>query len=135
MWVFSNFQPAEVTYEGERYPTVEHAYQAAKTVDVEQRVRIRAAATPGRAKRLGRTVTLRADWDEVKQSVMSMLLTQKLSREPWRSILLATGDTMLVEWTTWHDTYWGRCTCREHNGAGQNVLGQLLMGIREALRT
>src|SRR5690348_9381030 len=50
----SNFWPAEVAYEGITYPTAEHAYQAAKTMDVNERKRIAALPTPAEAKAAGR---------------------------------------------------------------------------------
>jgi len=52
----SNFYYSPVTYEGITYPTVEHAFQAAKTFDVTERRRISEMKTPGMAKRAGRRV-------------------------------------------------------------------------------
>ena len=60
----SNFFEHPMMVDGLRYPTLEHAYQAAKTNDPELRERIRSAATPGEAKRAGKLVPLRSDWDE-----------------------------------------------------------------------
>jgi len=55
----SNFYYAEVNYEGIRYPTVEHAYQAAKTLSTDIRLKISKTDTPGAAKHLGRKGLLR----------------------------------------------------------------------------
>lgn len=52
----SNFHPATVILDGTQYPTVEHAYQAAKTLDIDERDRIRQVATAGHAKRMGRLI-------------------------------------------------------------------------------
>lgn len=126
----SNFTKAWVKFEGDLYSTTEHAYQAAKTHDMEQRRLIRCAVTPQAAKKLGSEVQLRGDWEEVKDSVMYDLLIQKFSQEPHMSALLQTGDAYLEETNTWNDCYWGVC-----KGVGQNKLGKMLMKIREDLNS
>ena len=125
----SNFFPAIVTYDGMTYPTVEHAFQAAKTLDMEKRKEIVAAVTPGRAKRLGRQVKLRPDWEEIKINIMAELLHKKFKHKELREKLLATGDAYLEEGNTWNDNFWGNC-----NGHGANWLGILLMKEREKIR-
>jgi len=124
----SNFFPA-VVY---GYPTVEHAYQAAKTTDPAERQRIRSARTPAQAKKLGRQVTLRPDWtDEFKLEVMETLLRKKFAIPMMHKALQATGDAHLCETNFWHDNFWGNCQCRKCDGiSGQNHLGRLLMKIR-----
>lgn len=131
---FSNFEavPGGLAFEGIVYPTAEHAYQAAKTTDMTERRRIASLPTPGQAKRAGRLIPL--DWDDRKAGVMAQILAIKFSREPFRSRLMAhTGD--IVEWNTWHDGYWGVCTCGRAScrRSGANVLGLLLMAIRRTL--
>jgi ribA/ribD-fused uncharacterized protein len=131
----SNFYPSPVAYEGAQYPTIEHAFQAAKTLDQTERERVRLAATPGNAKRIGRRVHLREDWEEIKVDVMRSLLAAKFSDERLKQNLLATRDATLVEGNTWHDNYWGDCRCDrcgKRNGA--NMLGNLLMQVREIMR-
>lgn len=125
----SNFWPAEVRLDGVVYPTVEHAYQAAKTRRPEWREKIRQCATPGQAKRMGSKVPIRPEWDAVKVAVMKDLLEQKFSRLDLYHSLLATGYEELVEQNTWGDRFWGVC-----NGTGQNRLGLLLMEIRTQSR-
>src|SRR5947208_6749913 len=66
----SNFWPAIVEFEGITYPTVEHAYQSAKTLDMTDRKRIAALPTPAEAKQAGRALSLRSDWDTAKFVVM-----------------------------------------------------------------
>lgn len=124
----SNFFPSTVWYEGLEFPTVEHAFQAAKTLDVFRRVEIQKAATPGKAKRLGRKVEMRSDWEEIKDLVMLNLLTQKFSIPHLKSALLATETAFLEETNTWGDQYWGVC-----EGKGLNHLGKLLMVVRSWL--
>lgn len=125
----SNFWPAVVEYEGEKYPTVEHAYQAAKLTGPIQRLRFQVGAkpqlTPAQAKRTVRGLPLRDDWDDVKLSVMADLVRQKFSAEPLRSRLIATGDAEIIEGNWWGDTFWGVC-----RGKGQNHLGRIIMQVR-----
>ena len=119
----SNFYPSPITDGNLIFPTVEHYFQAAKTTNMEEYKAIAAADTPGQAKRLGRKVTLRPDWEEVKDQVMLEALRKKL-------MLLATGEEYLIEGNTWGDKYWGVC-----GGIGLNHLGKLLMQIREEVRS
>lgn len=124
----SNFFPSEIEVDGKSYSTVEHAFQALKTENPTEREIVRTARTPGQAKKLGRRVTLRADWESVKVSVMKSLLLKKFSNKVLRAELLATGDSELVEGNYWNDTFWGVC-----RGKGQNWLGKLLMEVRKNL--
>jgi ribA/ribD-fused uncharacterized protein len=127
----SNFSPANVKLDGKEYRTTEHAFQAAKTFDEKEREKISKAKTPGEAKRMGRKVKLRPDWNSVRIGVMEDLLRQKFSRPHHKKWLLDTGSKALVEGNTWHDNFWGNCTCsRCENKNGQNNLGMLLMKIR-----
>lgn len=123
----SNFYPAEVEYEGLTFPSVEHAYQAAKTLDIEVRKQF-LNITPGQAKRLGKQVKSRDDWDSVKVSIMHELVGKKFKIKQLRDELLATGNRYLIEGNTWGDTFWGVC-----NGVGKNMLGIILMEIRNEL--
>jgi N-glycosidase YbiA len=124
----SNFAPAAIAYGNHTYPTVEHAYQAAKTNNDNERRQVLACVTPGQAKRWGRQLTIRADWEIAKRDVMLGLLRLKFQQEPYRQQLIGTGDAVLVEGNEWGDTYWGIC-----GGKGQNVLGQLLMQVRSEI--
>lgn len=126
----SNFYPCNVEFDMVTYPTVEHAYQAAKTMHHAERRLIEQAGTPGAAKRLGKLVTLRKDWKRVKIVVMLELLRKKFASGAIRDQLLATGDTELTEGNTWGDRFWGVC-----GGIGENMLGKLLMQVREELRS
>jgi N-glycosidase YbiA len=121
----SNFSLVDVEFDGRVYPSVEHAYQAAKTTDSIAREQIRRAYSPSQAKRMGRKLDLRPDWDSVKLGVMEMLLRQKFGAEPLKSKLAATYPHELVEGNHWNDTYWGVC-----DGKGENHLGRLLMKMR-----
>jgi hypothetical protein len=120
----SNFWPSAIIYEGVAYPSVENAYQAAKTLDKTARERI-AAMTPGQAKKAGRLLHVRSDWESVKVGVMLILVRLKFQNVSLRERLLATGEQALIEGNSWGDTFWGVC-----DGKGRNMLGLILMSIR-----
>lgn len=123
----SNFYASKVVYEGLCYNTVEHAFQAAKTLSIKERQRISKADTPGSAKRIGRGVSLRPDWEMIKYNVMCDLVLKKfMNHKHLRTQLLMTNDAQLVEGNTWGDTIWGVC-----NGVGTNWLGKILMEVRD----
>lgn len=117
---------------------MEHAYQAAKATSLVPAMEIRALATPGEAKRYGRKPTdIRADWEEVKVSVMFDLVFRKfLVDGELRELLLGTDRRRLVEGNFWHDNFWGDCCCMKRPGCrdeGKNVLGGILMLVRGVL--
>lgn len=125
----SNFWPATVEHEGIVYPSVEHAYQAAKTHDTAERRRIAALKSAGQAKRAGRGLRIRSDWESVKVGVMTELVRQKFTNDAeLRERLLATVDFELVEGNSWNDQFWGVC-----RGVGKNWLGRILMLVRAEL--
>ncbi len=113
-------------YEAE---TVEHAFQACKAVNQTDFEWVLAAAHPGEAKKRGRKIDLEPRWEEIKDEIMAAMLLKKFEHPHMSAKLIATGDQKLVEGNWWGDTYWGVC-----NGEGKNVLGHLLMNLREALR-
>lgn len=125
----SNFWPHPVAYDGAVYPSNEAAFQAAKCIDPADRKPFE-SMNPGEAKRAGRRVKLRSDWESVKVSVMTEIVREKFA--PGSDLaekLLATGDAELVEGNDWNDTFWGMC-----RGRGRNELGKILMKIRGELR-
>lgn len=126
----SNFYPSVVHFQGRQFPTVEHAYQAAKSFLPEDWDKVLAAATPGAAKRLGRRLTLRGDWDQMKLGFMFRFVQEKFSDDKLCALLLGTGDAVLVEGNTWNDTFWGVC-----NSKGENWLGRVLMIVRSIYAT
>ena len=119
---------------------VEREYQAAKAKDDKSASKILACEKPfgpGGAKRLGREVELRSDWDEVKfQIMMRLVMTKFLDHPELAKQLLATGDALLIEGNSWHDNIWGNCRCGrpECSEPGLNWLGYILMAVRESLR-
>lgn len=127
----SNFWPVNVPLYNQWYPSVEHAYQSAKSNDEKYKREVRKAATPGDAKRLGKKAPLRPDWGDAKKlEYMEFLVWYKFAMYPdLGKMLLATGDAELIEGNTWGDTFWGVC-----KGVGQNQLGKLLMKVRDQVR-
>lgn len=114
------------------YKTNEHFFQAMKTLNPEERFAIWSAETPGKAKRLGRACTLREDWEAIKEDVMADGLYMKFSDYNLKQKLLNTGNALLIESNTWHDNYWGNCSCDKcKNIQGKNNLGLALMKLRE----
>lgn len=129
---FSNFSAHPFELEGKIWPTSEHYFQAQKFVGTPHAEEIRVAKSPIQAARMGRERQrpLRADWEDVKDDVMCRAVLAKFSQHAdIRQILLDTGDEELIENTT-DDYYWGRGT----KGTGKNILGLILMEVRQQLR-
>ncbi len=125
-----NFFACDVVYEGIMYPSTEHAFQAAKTTDVEIRKKFRLYETFADAKRKGRQLKLRPDWEEIKDTVMYEVVKDKFTRNArLKEMLLATGDEYLEEGNRHGDRYWGTVS-----GEGRNQLGKTLMRVRQELR-
>jgi ribA/ribD-fused uncharacterized protein len=125
----SNFWKCTIEYEGITYPSTEHAYQAQKTLDPETRIKIAQAKTEAQAKRMGKTIKVREDWNDIKLKVMEDLLRIKFKIPELRQLLIDTGTQELVEGNWWKDYYWGVC-----NGKGKNYLGKLLMKLRKEIQ-
>lgn len=125
----SNFYPAEIKYNGLTYYSNECAYQAQKT----NREDIRKQFTKYnsyQAKKMGKKILLREDWNEVKDQIMFELCLEKFKSHPnLAKKLIETGNEYIVEENTWGDKYWGVC-----NGEGENRLGKILMIVRSILQ-
>ena len=129
---FSNFAPYQVELKGKVWPTSEHYYQAQKFAGTEHEEEIRLAESPMIAAKIGRSRRrpLRSDWEEVKDEVMREAVLAKFTQHhELRSILLETGDAVLIEHTK-NDLYWGD----GGDGSGENRLGEILMEVRRQLR-
>ena len=130
-YFLSNFFPAEVTYNGLTYQNNEAAFQAQKTYSKEERIEF-TTLEPRDAKRRGRRVRLRKDWEQVKDRIMEEIVRAKFSQnKELKEQLLATGDAQLVEGNRWNDRYWG---VDIRSGVGENHLGKILMKVRSELR-
>ncbi len=132
LYMLSNFSAHSIVWNGEVWPTAEHAYQASKFSDHQVWSVFLIATSPARAKELAREVERprRADWNEVKLQVMEEILTAKMLQHPEvRTALLSSGNDLLVE-NSPTDSFWGWGRDRH----GLNHLGKLWMRIRENLR-
>ena len=129
MYAFlSNFYAAPITDKnGDGWPTVEHAFQAMKTKNQDTRDMIRTQCPrPVDARFIGRALTLRSDWEQIKLPLMKRLVQRKFEQNPkLMTALKATGDRELIEGNKHGDTFWGQC-----NGVGENHLGRILMEVR-----
>lgn len=131
-WVdnwFSNMALSDLEIDGRIYPSVENYYQSQKTIKLNEQIQF-LECTPSESKKLGRKISLREDWEEIKEKVMEKALMTKFSKPEWKEQLLATGDQEIVEWNNWGDQIWGKTL----DGVGENKLGKLLMKIREELK-
>ena len=126
----SNFWEVPVTYKGLTYGSNEAAFQAQKCIDESEREQFTTLRS-NEAKRLGRYVQLRPDWEDVKLPIMEEIVRAKFTQnEDLKQLLLATGELVPEEGNTWHDTYWGvDAQTRE----GRNHLGRILMRVRKEL--
>ena len=149
---FSNFGLGEVRW---RHPDMqgaviwarrEHAFQAAKTAQLREIREIWETGNPGDAKRLGRQVTRRDDWEQVKKLYMhQIVLAYFQQHEVERAVLLRSAPRLLIEGNGWGDDYWGAVPimrCKQRNAkhwtadlAGHNYLGRILMSVRDLLET
>jgi ribA/ribD-fused uncharacterized protein len=129
---FSNFSKHRIFLEEKLWPTSEHYFQAQKFAGTPHEEAVRLAATAKMAAELGRDRKrpLRADWEHVKDHVMREAVRAKFTQhETLRELLLSTGDAVLVEHTA-NDRYWAD----GGDGTGLNMLGKILMEIRDELR-
>ena len=127
-YFLSNFFEIPVNYEGITYRNNEAAFQSAKVLNSSVRKKF-ATLDPSSAKRKGRHVQLRHDWENVKFDIMYEIVKAKFSQnDELKEKLIATGEEHLEEGNTWGDRIWGTV-----NGKGQNNLGKILMRVREEL--
>ena len=131
----SNFYPSPINHEGIAYPTVEHFYQAMKSTSIIIRKEAANLPTPAAAKKYGRKIVLREDWESKKVEIMTSALRAKFQYPELKAKLLATDISLLEEGNYWHDNFWGNCYCTLCcNTVGYNVLGKLLMMIRAEIQ-
>jgi ribA/ribD-fused uncharacterized protein len=129
----SNFEPCKMHHNDLEYETAEHAYQSSKTNSLHEKkaFTLSGGYHAGKAKRKGRKVTIRFDWEDVKLSVMEEILRIKFCpvRNPKLALkLFNTDPCILIEGNTWGDVFFGVC-----DGEGENHLGKILMKIRSDL--
>lgn len=128
-YFLSNFYETPVTWDDITYKNNEAAFQSAKVLDKSVRKEF-AMLDPSSAKKKGRKVQLRHDWESIKYDVMYEICFAKFSQnEELKVKLLETDNQYLEEGNSWGDKIWGTV-----NGEGENYLGKILMEIREELK-
>lgn len=150
LWMGRQFPSVEQPFQASKHPRPEEP-DAMELLDPKHKVKLHAKTllvarkdfrdmpvldiftllTPGQAKRLGRAMSKRPDWDSISPAIMFALLLQKFSIPKFRNALLETGSAIIEEGNTWNDTLWG--ICPPGSGTGQNRLGRLLMAARELI--
>lgn len=125
----SNFWISDIWFDSWLYPSVEHAFQAAKTLNLNDRAIVRDASTPAKAKKIGRRIEKRSDWDSIRIDVMRTLVKQKF-KDPKLLKKLCEIDGTIEEGNYWGDVFWGVDESRK----GQNNLGKILMEIRDEFK-
>jgi ribA/ribD-fused uncharacterized protein len=128
---FSNFSRHPIVIDGKCYPTSEHYFQAMKFEDLDVQEQVRIAETPKMAATLGRdrSFSLRSDWEDVKDGIMYLAVHTKFTQYGFlKELLINTGNSILVEHTE-NDRYWGD----GGDGSGRNMLGKILMKVRDNL--
>jgi ribA/ribD-fused uncharacterized protein len=130
----SNFALVEVDYNGLKYPSVEHAYQSAKSDEQYWKLLCQSKLfTPGEVKKKSRTdIRIKIEWPEIKLQVMEECLISKFKQQPFRDQLLATGNQNIQEGNWHNDTFWGVDLNNDPN-VGENHLGRLLMKLRDQI--
>lgn len=126
----SNFAPVKITLNGREYPSVEHAYMSAKSEDQEWKDFCASNVSAGTVKRKSKELKLNKNWGQHKLLVMNKCLEQKFNQEPFKTLLLNTGDEQIVEGNWWGDEFWG---VNLQTGEGQNMLGKMIMDIRDKI--
>ncbi len=126
------FCPCTIVLNGIAYPSVEHAYMSAKSDDVRWYLKCTDEnIKPGAIKKMSRKILLVSNWDSIKIEVMLECLNQKFNQEPYKTLLIETGDAYIQEGNFWGDTFWG---VDLNTKIGENHLGKFIMEIREKLK-
>ena len=124
----SNFYEVPVFYNGLQFKSSEAAFQAQKFPSRASEFCNLSAIS---AKRLGRAIPLRGDWKTARIGIMKEIVFAKFKQnKKLKRLLLETGEAFLQEGNDWGDTFWGVC-----NGKGENMLGKILMEVRNELGT
>ena len=137
-YYLSNFYPISYTLESHDdilYKSVEHGFQSEKAINIEDRNRIIEQKTPGLAKRLGKNIKCKPQWDEIKLEIMKKHVLAKFQQNDYiKKKLISTNNIILIEGNTWHDNFWGKCSCVKCISCEKNNnLGKILMEVRDIL--
>lgn len=127
----SNFYEYPIYYNKLVFCNAEAAFQAQKVINEKDQYKF-INLNASQARKLGKTVQLRKDWEEIKDNIMYEIVKRKFTiNKELQQKLLETKEEELVEGNWWHDTYWG---VDSKTGIGQNKLGKILMKVREEVK-
>lgn len=127
-WYLSNMYPCEIRVNGLVFTCAEACFQSFKTTDLEERKKFQ-GINGFEAKKLGKKIKLRSDWNDIRIEVMTRVVKAKFNQHPdLADKLKATDNLMIIEDNTWNDTFWGVC-----NDKGKNLLGKIIMRVRKYL--
>lgn len=127
----SNFYLTDIKWNDRLFISAEHFYQASKCRKQCDANKINDAATSKSAKVLGRFVEKKPHWDVDRIRVMERILRAKFQNKKLKRMLLETGDKHLIDQNYYHDIFWGVCGCSKHKRCGLNMVGKILMKIRD----
>lgn len=127
-WFLSNMYPTKIEIEGLTFDCAEAAFQSFKTLDMDERKQFE-GIDGFTAKKLGRRIKLRKDWNNNRLEIMKRVVKAKFQQHPYLKEKLLALNEYIVEDNTWNDKFWGRC-----NGKGENNLGKILMEVRQELK-
>ncbi len=124
---------------GSVWPSSEALYQACRfpdLPDVQLLIAQQTSAMAAKMRSKPHRSSTREDWTQIRVRVMRWVLRVKLAQHmnTFGNVLLATGDASIVE-RSGKDRYWGAIESEDGTLEGENVLGRLLMELREELRT
>ena len=129
----SNLFKRPVVFEGREFPCSESAYQFGKPRDEKVAEWLVSAPKPHLCAAAAHSLfvfDVKEDWNKNKVERMRGVLRAKFSQHrDLAEKLLATGDADLIEESNM-DAFWGI----GKKGNGRNMLGMLLMEIREELK-
>jgi len=131
----SNFYQSKFVIDDITFPTVEHFYQFKKMAYDDDALSLLKEENPGKVKRMSRNLSMRYNWDSIKRFAMAEGVYEKFSQNfDLKNKLISTYPAYLLEGNTWHDNYWGHCSCDKCiNKSHYNILGVILMSVRKDL--
>lgn len=128
-WYLSNMYPCEIRVNGLTFTCAEACFQSFKTTNLNERKKFQ-GLNGFEAKKLGKKLKLRSDWNDIRIEVMARVVNAKFKQNPeLKHKLLNTGNLTIIENNTWNDTFWGKC-----NNKGLNNLGKIIMRLRDMYR-
>lgn len=120
---------AEHYYQAQKFAGVDHPEAKALVATIFSATSPEVAAALGRRNERTRPDLLREDWEQSKSAVMHAALRAKFAahKGPWRLLMSSELKRAIIVETAPHDYFWGQ----GFDGSGHNMLGKLLMKVRD----